>query len=90
MGMYEVTRAKVFKKVLKIKDCIKNALCLVCKILKIRKIYKEPVSIVKLMPEDYFASSESFWSVSILFCAGLLLLERIFRIWPFAGLVCKL
>ena len=55
IGVYEVTEANILKKGLKIKKCIENALHLVCKIHKSRS--KKPVSIAKLMPADYFASS---------------------------------
>ena len=56
LGVYKVTGAKILKKELTIIKFIKKNLYLVCKILKIQRIIQMPVSMAKLMPDDYFPS----------------------------------
>ena len=58
IGVYKVTEAKILKKGLKIIKFIKNALYIwSVKYSKFKELYKKPVSIAKLMPDDYFPSS---------------------------------
>ena len=49
--------AKILKKGLKIKKCIKTPYIWSVKYTNFEELYKKPLSIAKPMPEDYFPSS---------------------------------
>jgi hypothetical protein len=56
MGVYEVTGAKILRKGFKIKNALKTSYIWSTKYTKFEHFYKNPVSIAKPMPEDYFTS----------------------------------
>ena len=84
MGVYDVMGAKFLnKKGLKIKKFPKNAQIWSVKYTKFDNFSKKHVSMVDRMCRHYFKSSFTFQSISLSFCAVLLLLGYIFIILSF-------
>ena len=56
MGVYEVFGAMYLKNGLEIEKYIENALYLVVKYVKVKNVYKKPISIAKRMLRDFCGS----------------------------------